>query len=130
MGTRRPRSIVLDTGALIAIERGDEKMTALLRASLTRLVSFLIPANVLAQAWRDGTRQARLALFLKAPEMEVLPLSEAQAKAAGVLCGLARTRDVVDASVVIAARAHQCAVVTGDPDDLRALDPSLVLHVL
>jgi len=47
-----------------------------------------------------------------------------------VLCGLARTRDVVDASVVVAARSHQCAVVTGDPDDLLALDPTLVLHVL
>ncbi len=130
MGTRSPRPIVLDTGALIAIERGDERMSALLQASLGRPVHFLIPANVLAQAWRDGSRQARLALFLKAPEVEVLPLSEAHARAAGVLCGLARTRDVVDASVVIAARAHQCAVVTGDPDDLLALDPTLRLHVL
>ena len=105
-------------------------MRALLEVALTRPVRFLVPANVLAQAWRDGARQARLALFLKAPEVEVLALSEAQAKAAGVLCGLTRTREVVDASVVIAARSHQCAVVTGDPDDLRALDPSLVLHVL
>jgi rRNA-processing protein FCF1 len=130
VGARSPRLIVLDTGALIAIERGDERMSALLQASLGRPVRFLVPANVLAQAWRDGTRQARLSLFLKAPEVEVLPLSEAQAKAAGVLCGLSRTRDVVDASVVIAARAHQCAVVTGDPDDLRALDQTLRLHVL
>ena len=130
MGTRRPRAVVLDTGALIALERGDDRMRALLEAALTRPVRFLVPANVLAQAWRDGARQARLALFLKAPEVEVLPLSKAQAKAAGVLCGLTRTRDVVDASVVIAARAHQCAVVTGDPSDLQALDPSLVLHVL
>ena len=121
---------MLDTGALIAIERADSRMLALLQASLSRPTAFLIPANVLAQAWRDGTRQARLALFLKAPEVEVLPLSEAQAKAAGVLCGLARTKDVVDASVVIAARAHKCAVVTGDPGDLLALDPDLVLHVL
>lgn len=130
MGARRPRSVVLDTGALIAIERADARMLALLQASLTRPTVFLIPANVLAQAWRDGTRQARLALFLKAPEVEVVPLSEAHARAAGVLCGLTRTKDVVDASVVIAARAHQCAVVTGDPADLLALDPTLVLHVL
>ena len=130
MGARRPQSIVLDTGALIAIERGDERMAALLLASLTRPVHFLIPANVLAQAWRDGPRQARLALFLKAPEVEVLALTEAHARAAGVLCGLARTKDVVDASVVIAARTHQCAVVTGDPDDLLTLDPNLRLHVL
>jgi hypothetical protein len=121
---------VLDTGALIAIERADEKMAALLAVSLKRPTHFIIPVNVLAQAWRDGMRQARLALFLKAPEVEVLPLSEPHVKAAGVLCGIAGTRDVVDATVVIAARLHQCAVVTGDPDDLLALDPKLVLHVL
>ncbi len=130
MGTRSPRTVVLDTGALIAIERGDERMSALLHASLTTPTHFLIPANVLAQAWRDGARQARLSLFLKAPEVEVLALSEAHARASGVLCGLAGTKDVVDASVVIAARAHRCPVITGDPDDLLALDANLKVHVL
>lgn len=128
MGVRHPREVMLDTGALIGIERGDEKMSALLEASLKTRVRFLVPAGVLAQAWRDGTRQTRLARFLKTPLVEVLPLSEAQARASGVLCGLSGTSDVVDASVVVSAKEHRCAVITGDPADLGALDPSLQLH--
>jgi rRNA-processing protein FCF1 len=130
MGARRPRAVVLDTGALIGIERGDEKMSALLEASLKSAVRFLVPAGVLAQAWRDGALQARLARFLKTPAVEVLPLSEARARAAGVLCGLSGTSDVVDASVVISAKEHRCSVITGDPADLGALDPSLQLHLV
>lgn len=130
MGARRPQEVVLDTGALAGIERGDEKMTALLKASLKLDVRFLVPAGVLAQAWRDGARQTRLARFLKTPGVEVLPLSEAQGRAAGILCGLSRTTDVIDASVVIAAREHRCSVVTGDPDDLGVLDPALELHLV
>jgi hypothetical protein len=72
MGARPPRAVVLDTGALIAIGRGDERMAALLHASLTRPVVYLVPANVLAQAWGDGVRQARLSLFLKTPEVDAL----------------------------------------------------------
>jgi hypothetical protein len=32
---------------------------------------------------------------------------------------------VIDASIVVCARARNHAVVTGDPDDLAALDPAL-----
>jgi hypothetical protein len=121
---------VLDAGALIAIERGDERMSALLDASRKTAVQFLVPAGALAQAWRDGTRQTRLARFLKTTQVAVLPLSDARARASGQLCGIAGTRDVIDASVVLAAREHQCAVVTGDRADLRVLNPSLELHLL
>ena len=130
MGARRPQPVVLDAGALIAIERGDDRMTALLAASQSTPVRFLVPAAVVAQVWRDGARQTRLARCLKTPQVEVLPLSAEQARAAGVLCGLTGKRDVVEASVVIAAREHKAPVVTSDPDDLGALDPTLELHVL
>jgi predicted nucleic acid-binding protein len=116
---------VLDTGALIAIERGDERMTALLIEARRGGGRFLVPAGVLAQAWREGARQARLALFLNDQRVEIVPLTEPQARAAGVLCGLARRRDVVDASVAITARAHRCSIVSGDPLDLEALDPTV-----
>lgn len=130
MGARRPREVVLDTGALIGIERGDQKMSALLEASLKIKVTFLVPAGVLAQAWRNGARQTRLARFLKTPQVEVVPLTEARARAAGVLCGVSGKSDVVDASVVISAREHRCAVITGDPTDLGALDRSLQMHLV
>jgi hypothetical protein len=85
-------------------------MTALLQASLTEEVRFFVPAGVLAQAWRDGEHQSRLARFLKKSFVDVVPLSEAQARAAGQLCGASGTRDVIDASVVICARRHKCAI--------------------
>jgi rRNA-processing protein FCF1 len=130
MGAARPRQVVLDTGALIAIERGDGKMSALLEASLKSPLRFFLPTPVLAQAWRDGSRQSRLARFLRTPSVEMLPLTEARAKAAGVLCGLSGTGDVVDAAVVIAAREHRCGVITGDTADLAALDATIPLHIL
>jgi hypothetical protein len=130
MGARRARQVVLDAGALIAIERNDDKMRALLQASLEAEVRFLLPAGAGAPAVRDGARPTRLARFLNKREVEVLPLTEARARAAGVLCGLTQTSDVVDASVVVAARERGCPVVTGDPGDLGALDPALELHRL
>jgi predicted nucleic acid-binding protein len=130
MGAQSPREVVLDTAALIGIERGDDKMSALLAASLKIPVSFLIPAGVLAQAWRGGRHQALLSRFLKTPAVEILPLTEDAARAAGRLCGFAGASDIVDASVVIAARERRCGVVTSDPADLLALDPTLKLHVI
>lgn len=52
-------------------------------------------------------------------------LGHQAARAAGGLCGATGTRDVIDASVVIVARATRDDVLTGDPDDLLALDPTL-----
>ena len=48
-----------------------------------------------------------------------------EAQAAGVLCGKSKTRDVIDASVVLLGRRHRAKVVTSDPKDLLRIDPSL-----
>jgi hypothetical protein len=60
----------------------------------------------------------------------VVALEEPEARAAGTLCGRARKEDVVDASVVVCARMRGHAVITGDPDDVAALDPSLRIVAL
>ena len=86
-----------------------------------------VPACVVARAWRGSLRQARLARFLALSTVTTVPLDEAEARATGALCGRTGTSDVVDASVVICARARGHAVVTGDPDDLAALDLALRL---
>ena len=136
MGRPRARSVpeaglTLDTGALIAIERGDGRMVALLdRLAARGGARFAVPAAALAQAWRGAPRQARLARFLALPEVEVVPLDEPAARAVGVLCGAAQTADVVDAAVVLCARERQHRVVTSDPDDLGRLDPTLGLIAL
>ena len=118
---------VLDTGALIAVERGDRRMQALLDEAHAAGVELTIPAGALAQSWRGTARQVRLARLLRLDNVRVSPLDESTAKAAGVLCGRAGTADVVDASVVITARLLAQAVLTSDPDDLRRLDGQLSL---
>jgi predicted nucleic acid-binding protein len=54
-----------------------------------------------------------------------LVLDDRQARAAGQLCGLADTADVVDASLAVVARERGARVLTSDPDDLRRLDRRL-----
>lgn len=41
------------------------------------------------------------------------------------MCGAAGTGDVVDASVVVAARRHKAIVMSSDREDLTRLDPML-----
>jgi hypothetical protein len=43
--------VTLDTGALIAIERGDPRMQALLDEAAAVGADLAVPAGVLAQAW-------------------------------------------------------------------------------
>lgn len=113
----------LDTGALIALERGDERVRMLLRHATERRIPVAIPAGVLAQAWRDGRRQAQLARLLNAPNTEIVALDRRQALRVGEICARTRTSDVVDASVVACAQERKHRVVTSDPDDIRTLDP-------
>lgn len=119
--------VTLDTGALIAIERGDRRLQALLDEATATGSGLAVPAGVIAQAWRGSARQARLARFLALGTVTAVALDEPEARATGALCARAGTTDVVDASVVLCARARGHAVVTGDPEDLGALDPGLKL---
>jgi len=121
---------VFDAGALIAFERNDRAVVMLAKRLLALRAKVVIPAGVVGQVWRDGARQARLARLLGAPLTLVEPLDDRRARAAGQLCGLAGTRDVIDAAVVLSARAHELPIATSDPDDLRRLDPKVRLLVV
>ena len=118
---------ILDTGALIGFERNDRRVVAIIARALEHHDSLIVPSGVVAQAWRDGSRQARLARLLGSHLCEVLVLDDRQARAAGQLCGLADTTDVIAASVAVAARDLGARVLTSDPDDLRRLDRRLEL---
>ena len=124
--TRTPAAagIVLDAGALIALDRGDKRMIALLQRALAQGRAFRVPAGVVGQAWRDGRVQVTLARFLRSEEVEIIPLDEQLARSCGELCGASDTRDIIDASVVILARDRRDAIITSDPNDLRRLDPA------
>ena len=120
-------SLVLDAGALIALERGDRDTAAVIEIALREHRAVLVPAGVVGQAWRGGGRQARLARVLNARDVLVEPLTDAGARAAGVLCGTAGTTDVIDASVVLIARRYDATVVSSDRSDLEVLDPTIAI---
>jgi hypothetical protein len=122
--TRTSAGLVLDAGALIALDRGDKRMIALLQRALAQGRAFRVPAGVVGQTWRDGRIQATLARFLRSEEVEITALDEQLARSCGELCGAADSSDIIDASVVILARERRDPIVTSDPNDLRRLDPT------
>lgn len=127
MGRTRTRSaagLVLDAGALIALDRGDKRIIALLQRALAQGRSFRVPAGVVGQAWRDGRVQVTLARFLRSEEVEIVPLDEQLARSCGELCGASNSRDIIDASLVIIAREGRDPIVTSDANDLLRLDPA------
>ncbi len=115
----------LDAGALIAFERGDRAMLAIIVAARQERTRFVVPAGVVAQVWRDGRKQARLARLLASDAIEIEVLNDHRARAAGQLCGVTKTHDIVDASVALSARERGGAVITSDAGDLLRLDPTL-----
>jgi predicted nucleic acid-binding protein len=129
VGSRRPRSVVLDAGALIAFERNERKVRTLVELALASGGMLHVPAGVIGQTWRDGRRQARLARLLGSTVIEVQALDREEAQAAGAICGASGSRDVIDASVVLLARRLGAKVVTSDPDDIERIDPGLELVV-
>ncbi len=119
--------MVLDAGALIAVERRDRDTAAVIEAARQDHRGVVVPAGVVGQVWRGGGRQASLARLLNARGVLVEPLTNAGARAAGVLCGAAGTADVIDASVVLVARQQPATVITSDRSDLEILDPTIPL---
>ena len=109
-----------DSGALIAAERGDAKMWRMHNGMVSAGVRPVVPAGVLAQVWRGGSRrQAGLARMLR--DCQVESLEEGMAKQVGVALQKAETSDVVDASVVVSAIGRGDTVVTSDPRDIQDL---------
>lgn len=121
MGPKRPRPVVLDAGALIAIDRADRRVIRLLELA----DEIHVPAGALAQAWRNPARQVRLARVVSAASVTIHPLDGWGARACGQLCAATATSDVVDASVVLVARVVDGVTITSDPDDLILLNPRL-----
>jgi hypothetical protein len=118
-------SIVLDAGALIAIERGDRRVLALCKVAIDDGGLLVVPAAVVGQVWRDGSRPVPVARVVGARETTIEPLDLDVAKLAGSYCGLSGTSDVIDATVVIAAHQYQAKIVSSDESDLKRLDPNV-----
>lgn len=121
--------LTLDAGALIAFERGNDTMRALLRRAIENPSAVVnIPAGVLAQVLRDPSRQVRLVRLLRRRQTRIVELDVATAHAIGRMLALRKTSDVIDASVVVCARRHRQPIVTSDLEDLQRLDSTVELH--
>lgn len=111
--------VVLDTGGLIAFDRGDRQVAALVEAARRRRDRVLTSSGCVAQAWRgSGSRQALLARLLRGT-VEV-GLDRRMSRATGELCGATKTTDVIDAHVALLSRDGD-VVLTSDANDVRRL---------
>ena len=119
------RGATLDAGALIAVDRDDRRIIALLARARETGARLTVPASALAQAIRRPDRQVRLARLVRQPTTDVVPLDRIDATNVGRLLAASGTADVVDAHVTICARRTGQRVVTSDADHLLALDPTL-----
>jgi hypothetical protein len=113
------RPVVYDAGALIAAERNHAAFWRAHRSYLTAGGLPLAPAPVVAQAWRDGARQAQLARILNGCEVPVL--DHALARRVGALLGQAATSNPVDGTVAALAADLGGVIVTSDPGDIQHL---------
>lgn len=112
-------ALILDAGALVAVDRADRAMIARLQAAQQHGLELRSNAMVVAQTWRDPRgRQVQLARLLRA--VDVRAVDPEVGRAAGVLLGRANTSDPIDATVVLLA-APGDRILTGDPADLAKL---------
>jgi hypothetical protein len=112
----------LDAGALVAAERRSLIVGRLLDRLEVWSTGAVTSAAVVAQVWRNGSRQANLARLLVS--IEIRPLGAAAARRVGELLALSRTRDVVDAHLALLAHDGD-VVLTSDPGDIGRLLGSL-----
>jgi len=119
---------VFDSGALIALERGDRAIAVLLDEAREARETITVPAGCVAQTWRDPRRQARLASFLRLGTVAVVPLDDEDARRVGLRLAATGSTDVVDAHVALCGQRLGQVVVTSDPDDITRLAPSVRVH--
>lgn len=119
-------SLVLDSGALIALERNERQMWRRLKAAEAANALPVTHAGVLGQVWRGSSRQVRLSQALRS--IDVRPLDEELGRAAGALLAATGLTDVIDASVVLLATDGD-EIVTVDHGDLAVLAAGADRHV-
>lgn len=119
-------TLVLDSGALIALERNQRAMWVRVRAAEVAGEGPITHAGVLGQVWRGGQSQVRLARALQG--IDVRPLDESLGRSAGRLLAATGLSDVIDAAVVLIA-VDGDDIVTTDRSDLQRLAAAAGRHV-
>jgi hypothetical protein len=127
---------IFDSAALIQLERGNRMITGLLQRILDSEDEGVIPRTVLAEVWRGGPRQARLARALNRAErlrhgsLVIDELSPGRAMEIGEKIGRCGHDDIVDVNVVLCAlptgsQRTDALVLTADREDLLRVDERL-----
>jgi hypothetical protein len=112
-------TLVLDAGALIALEGGDRAAWRQVQDAVDAGDPPISHGGVVAQVWRGrGPREALLARALV--HLEVRSLDEDLGRRAGLLLAGSSTADAIDAAVVALARDGD-HIVTSLPADIAAL---------
>ncbi|MGH3853037.1 MAG: hypothetical protein ACRDR6_05975 [Pseudonocardiaceae bacterium] len=111
-------SLVLDAGALLAIDRRNRRVGVLLRVAQQERIAVRTSPAAVAQVWRHGARQAHLARTLAG--VAAPPLDLDTGKRLGLMLGATGSCDVADAHVASLAQAGD-RVLTSDSDDLQRL---------
>ena len=114
--------MILDAGVFYLAEQNPRRLAALLQELPES--EFATNEGVMAQVWRDPTRQVLISRMLSGLDVEVEPLTNGQA--IGVLLGRTETTDVIDASIAVMAQSRQQPVLTTDPGDLTILGAIVV----
>jgi hypothetical protein len=115
-------ALVLDAGALVAIDRNDFVVRRQIDEATRRSVEVVTSAAVVAQVWRNGSRQAVLARLLRG--FDIRPLGHVAGRRIGELLAVSRTVDVVDGHIALLVRDGD-VVLTSDPGDIGRLLGSL-----
>jgi len=112
--------LVLDSGAVLAVARGNRTVTRLIEAARLEQVDVVIPPVVVAETIRGGGRDAPIHRLLRFAE--VPPFGLRLARRAGALLARSGTSNVADAQVMAEALSRGPAIVlTGDANDMQRL---------
>jgi hypothetical protein len=119
--------LVLDAGALLALERNDRAMWRRFKGAQLAGQIAVTHGGVVGQAWRGrGPRQALLSKALDG--IEIRPLDDALGRASGELLAASRSADVIDAAIVVLGEDGD-HILTSDLDDLEPLAEAAGRHV-
>ena len=110
--------IVLDAGALIALERNERMLWAALKLAAMSGRDVVVPSAALARVWRGKASQAQL---YRALDHCLIASFDIVARDVGLLCGRTHTNDICDAHVAIVAATQGDVLYTSDPGDMRRL---------
>lgn len=109
--------ITFDTGALIALERRDDRMRLFYAGLHARGARITVPTAVVSEWWRGQRGPAARIL----DSLMIEPLTTPLAKLVGETLGAVRGATLVDAIVVASAARRGDLVLTSDLADLTRI---------